>query len=192
MHSGKDSAQNKIFTIPNLLSFFRLCLIPVIVWLYAWQKNYLLAGLVLIVSGVTDVVDGFVARHFGLVSDLGKILDPVADKLTQGAVLLCLMLRFWLMCIPVLMMLAKEVFVGLTGILAVQKTGDVYGAQWHGKVATLMLYAMMLLHLFWYNIPNAVSIVSIILCTVMVGVSFVEYAMKNIRLIQGAGGEGAQ
>ncbi len=187
MRSEKANAQ--IFTIPNILSFFRLCLIPVIVWLYAWEESYLAAGAVLVLSGLTDVVDGYIARHFGLVSDLGKILDPVADKLTQGAVLLCLMMRFWLMCIPVFMMLTKEIIVGMTGIIVIRKTGRVYSAEWHGKVATLMLYAMMTLHLFWIGIPTVVSAASILLCALMIAVSFVEYGLKNYKLINNACGD---
>ena len=63
-----DSARSKILTIPNMLSFFRLCLIPVFMWLYCVEKNYIWTGIILIVSGLTDTVDGFVARHFNTVS----------------------------------------------------------------------------------------------------------------------------
>ena len=87
--ANADSTKNKILTIPNLLSLFRLCLIPVFMWLYCVEKNYLWTGIILIISGLTDTVDGFVARHFNMISDLGKILDPVADKLTQAAMLFC-------------------------------------------------------------------------------------------------------
>ena len=80
----KDEPSNKIITIPNILSLFRLCLIPVILWLYLGQQRNLLAGCVLVLSGVTDIVDGLIARRFHMVSDLGKILDPIAD--TAGSV----------------------------------------------------------------------------------------------------------
>ena len=60
----KNNPQNKILTIPNLLSFFRLCLIPVFMWLYCVEENFLWTGILLVASGVTDTVDGFVARHF--------------------------------------------------------------------------------------------------------------------------------
>ena len=86
-------SQKKIITIPNILSFFRLCLIPVIIWLYTVEKNDAAAGAVLILSGATDVADGFIARHFHMISDLGKVLDPIADKLTQAAMLFSLCTR---------------------------------------------------------------------------------------------------
>lgn len=84
----------KIFTIPNLLSLFRLCLIPVIIRLYCAQHNYLRTTLVLTISGITDIADGIIARKFHMISDFGKIFDPVADKLTQIAMLFCLVTRF--------------------------------------------------------------------------------------------------
>ena len=82
---------NRILTLPNLLSFFRILLIPLIIWLY-FRAEYWWAFGMLLLSGATDVVDGWIARTFHLVSDFGKAIDPVADKLTQIAVLLCLML----------------------------------------------------------------------------------------------------
>ena len=83
-HSEKQN-ENRILTIPNLLSAFRICLIPCIVWAYlVKERNDWAVGL-LIVSGLTDMCDGFIARKFQMISNLGKILDPVADKLTQGS-----------------------------------------------------------------------------------------------------------
>ena len=80
--------QHQILTIPNFMSLFRLCLIPLIVWLYHGKEMYGWAAVVLVISGITDVADGIVARHFHMVSDFGKAFDPVADKLTQFAMLL--------------------------------------------------------------------------------------------------------
>ena len=81
---------NKVFTIPNILSFFRLILIPVLIWSYVVKKNYAATGWILLLSGLTDIADGFIARRFHMISKLGKILDPVADKLTQATMLFCL------------------------------------------------------------------------------------------------------
>ena len=178
------NTQNKILTIPNMLSFFRLCLIPVIMWLYCVEENYLWAGIILIVSGITDTVDGFVARHFHMTSDLGKVLDPVADKLTQAAMLFCLLTRFPLMIVPLGLMVLKESFMGVTGLLVIHKTGKVFGADWHGKVTTWLLYAMMILHVFWYNIPAALSRVLIAACVVMMLISLVLYGRHNLKALR--------
>ncbi len=178
------NTQNKILTIPNMLSFFRLCLIPVIMWLYCVEDNYLWAGIVLIVSGITDTVDGFVARHFHMTSDLGKVLDPVADKLTQAAMLFCLLTRFPLMILPLGIMVLKEFFMGVTGLMVIQKTGKVFGADWHGKVTTWLLYAMMILHVFWYNIPAALSRILIAACVIMMLISLVLYGRHNLKALR--------
>ena len=178
------NTQNKILTIPNMLSFFRLCLIPVIMWLYCVEDNYLWAGIVHIVSGITDTVDGFVARHFHMTSDLGKVLDPVADKLTQAAMLFCLLTRFPLMILPLGIMVLKEFFMGVTGLMVIQKTGKVFGADWHGKVTTWLLYAMMILHVFWYNIPAALSRILIAACVVMMLISLVLYGRHNLKALR--------
>ena len=158
----------RILTIPNLLSFFRLCLIPVFAWLYCVQKEYIWTGIVLVISGLTDTADGLIARHFHMTSDLGKVLDPVADKLTQAAI-----------------MVVKEIFMAITGLLVIRKTGSVFGADWHGKVTTWLLYAMMVLHLFWYNIPEGVSRLLIGICAAMLLLSFALYGIHHIRTLRG-------
>lgn len=176
--------EKKIITIPNILSFFRICIIPVIVWLYGVENNYIWAGYILILSGITDMVDGFIARHFHMVSNLGKILDPIADKLTQGVMLMCLLLRFPLMIVPFVLLIAKELYMGVSGILVIQRTGIVCGAEWHGKAATCLLYGVMILHVFCYEIAPAASMVSILACALMIGVSFLLYGIRNTKLMK--------
>lgn len=180
-----ETYKSKVITIPNILSFFRICLIPVIIWLYCVRKDEVWTGIVLILSGITDVADGMIARHFHMISNVGKALDPVADKLTQGAMLICLISRFSLMLIPLLLMMVKEIYMGVAGVMVIRRTGNVPGADWHGKAATSLLYAMMILHIFWPEIPRAVSIVSIAACTVMVGISFILYMLRNVRDLKG-------
>lgn len=155
--------ENRVYTIPNLLTFFRLCLIPILVWLYCVEENLLWTAAVLLLSGLTDVADGFIARQFHMGSKLGEILDPVADKLTQGAMLLCLLFRFPLMVIPL-----SEIFIRVIGVLGVWKMKQGTRARWHGKVATFMLYAMLLIHLAWQDIPMGVSAALIVGCVAAV------------------------
>ena len=184
--SGERSndIQSKILTIPNILSFFRLCLIPVIMWLYCVEENYFWAGGILILSGITDTVDGFVARRFHMASDLGKMLDPVAAKMTQAAMLFCLLTRFPLMILPLALMVVKETFMGVTGLLIIRRTGSVFGADWHGKVTTWLLYAMMILHVFWFNIPVTVSRALTGACVIMMVISLILYGRHNLKALK--------
>lgn len=183
--NSENKTENKILTIPNLLSLFRLILIPVIIWLYWFRKDYFPAGVLLIISGLTDLADGYIARHFNAVSNVGKILDPIADKLTQAAMLFCLVTRFPLMAAPFGFLVIKEVFIGTTGLLMIRETGKVVGADFHGKVATTLLYAMMILHIFWIDIPSAVSAVSILICLISMAFTLLTYGSRNMRVLQG-------
>lgn len=180
----KQKIQNKNLTIPNVLSFIRICLIPIYIWLYCIKKDYIWTAGILILSGLTDIVDGYIARKFHMISDLGKILDPVADKLTQGTMLLCLVTRFPLMLAPLVLLVLKEIFAGITGFMVIRKTGQVYGANWHGKVATLLLYAMMIIHVVWYDIPDIFSNILIVICIAMMFISFVLYGVRNIKALK--------
>lgn len=177
--------QNKVFTIPNLLSVFRLLLIPVIVWLYRREQNHFLALLVLMLSGATDLADGYIARKWDLVSDLGKALDPIADKLTQIATLWCLLERFPHMCLPLAVLTVKEVFTGTMSLYAVKKSGQVIGADWHGKVCTAFLYGAMGLHMLWPRIPVMLSQSLMILSTFWMCLSGMLYWYRNYKQIKG-------
>lgn len=155
--------KHNLYTIPNLLTFFRLCLIPVLVWLYCFEENFLGTAAVLLLSSLTDAADGWIARQWQMTSALGKVLDPVADKLTQGAMLLCLLFRFPLMLIPL-----SEIFLRITGTLHIWKLKSHTASRWHGKTATFMLYAMLFIHLVWHDIPVWLSTVLIIGCVVVI------------------------
>ena len=181
---GTNTYQKKIITIPNVLSFFRLCLIPVIVWLYTVKQDHFLTLIILVLSGVTDIVDGIIARKCNMISDFGKAFDPVADKLTQMAMLFCLVSRFPYMMIPFVLLVVKEVFTGITALITIKRTNTVKGAVWHGKLTTVALYSMMAIHLLWYNIPRAVSLILVGICIGIMLMSFILYAIQNIKAIK--------
>ena len=176
-----------IFTIPNILSMFRLLLLPVIVYTYINQKDYVLTGVLLLVSGITDLLDGYIARTFNMMSDLGKILDPVADKATQAVVLLCLVTRFRWLIIPFICIVIKELFMSCIGMVVIKKTGEVHGALWHGKVATFMLDFMIIVHIVFYNVSSTLSIILTIVSTFLILLSFYLYARENINILKKVG-----
>lgn len=179
-----NTYQKKIITIPNILSFFRLCLIPVIVWLYTVKQDHFLTLIILVLSGVTDIVDGIIARKCNMISDFGKAFDPVADKLTQIAMLFCLVSRFPYMMIPFVLLVVKEVFTGITALITIKRTNTVKGAVWHGKLTTIALYSMMAIHLLWYNISRTVSLILVGICIGIMLMSFILYAIQNIKAIK--------
>ena len=174
----------QILTIPNLLSMFRILLIPLIVWLYCGKQNYPLAAWALLLSGATDIADGFIARRFHMVSDLGKVLDPIADKLTQTAALGCLLTRFqsiwWLLGVLVI----KECCMAFMGLLVIRRTGAVYSAAWHGKLATCVLYAVIFLHIVWYSVPQTVSWPLVLAGIACILLSLALYTVQDLERIR--------
>ncbi len=166
------------------MSFFRLCLIPVIVWLYCVKENYLWTTVIFLISGATDIIDGFIARKFNMISDFGKAFDPVADKLTQIAMLFCLVTRFPLMLVPLIILVIKEVLAATMNLITLKKAGFVVAAVWHGKVNTVLLYATMFVHIVWFNIPETVSNILIGGCIAMMLLSSVLYTKSDVKDIK--------
>lgn len=175
--------QNKIITIPNILSFFRIALIPVIVWAYCVMKDQWFTIAVLMLSGATDVVDGIIARKCNMISDFGKAIDPIADKLTQAAVLCCLVSRFPRMLLPLGVLVVKEVSAGIMSLLSIRKSGKVEGAAWHGKITTVLLYSVMALHILWPTIPYGTSDLLIGVVTGMMMFSAIGYGIRHVKVL---------
>lgn len=169
--------KKQILTIPNMLSFFRLALVPLILWVYVGLKDYILAIILIAVSGLTDVVDGKIARHFNMVSDFGKILDPIADKVTQGCLIICLTTKFKLMIPLILLFAVKEGIMFFMGYLVYKRKDSVNSSKWHGKLTTVLLYSVTVLLIMIPTIPETVANIMIIACGGMIIFSLIEYAL---------------
>lgn len=183
MQKNQKDYQKRILTIPNILSMLRILMIPLIVWLYMVKESALWTAVMLTVSGATDVVDGYIARHYNMVSDFGKAFDPVADKLTQFSMLACLVAKSPLIAVPLVILVVKEISTAVLGLVAIKKTGEVKSAVWHGKLTTCLIYALIILHILWINIPKMVSDSCIIVCSAMMLTSFILYSTKYIKAI---------
>lgn len=132
-----------ILNIPNLLSLFRLLLIPVYVVIYLNAKEsweYWLAGGILAVSCMTDMVDGWIARKFNMITPLGKLLDPIADKFTQLVLTICLSLKYPVMRPVLILFLSKEFFQFFAALANYKKGKALDGALMAGKVCTTVLF----------------------------------------------------
>lgn len=164
-----------ILTIPNAMSFFRLLLIPVIIWLYCGQENYLWAVVVIAISAVTDIADGKIARRFSMVSDFGKVLDPVADKLTQLALIICLLSRYSWLWLLLALFVVKEALMAFWGYLTMELTDSVNSARWYGKLSTVILYASMMALFLFPGIPETAAAVLSVICAFVMVLSLVLY-----------------
>ena len=167
-------------TVPNLLSCVRLALIPLCVYTYVGRQNYPLTAALVVFSALTDIVDGWIARRFHQTSDLGKALDPFADKLTQIVVLFCLAIRYPYLLGLGILLCVKELCSAVASIVAVKKTGEVKGARWHGKITTVAIYTTIMLHLLWVNIPTVSSYFLVGVCLALMLLSFILYMTEHI------------
>ena len=179
--------KEEFMTIPNMLSTLRLLLIPVIVYLYCFKRDNLWTLILIAISSITDVVDGFVARKFNMVTDFGKFLDPLADKATQITILACLITRFKAMIIPCILLVVKELSALSMRLAIFKETEIVDGAKWHGKLATVVVVSTVASHLIWYDMTEGVSLAIIIVCTAFVLFSAVLYTIDNIRVLKNHG-----
>ncbi len=177
-----DIPVDRIWTVPNIMSFFRLLLIPVIMWVYLAKKDYVLVAVLLVVSGITDVADGYVARHFNQVSNLGKMLDPVADKFTEGILMILLALRFPLMWMLVGVFAVGAFLMSFWGIRAINRSHFVNPAHWYGKITTVILYAATFTLLLWDSIPMKAANIIIVACTLLVIGNVTMYGLFYMKL----------
>lgn len=183
-------------TIPNWLSFLRIALIPVFAVLFI--KDYVIAAIVVIIcAGFTDLLDGKIARKFNMVSNLGKILDPIADKLSQMAIVVVLIYKYWDNAIKYLFMffIVKEVLMILGGILLLSKGLRPTAAEMWGKVATTVFYIIMIFVLAFgengileayvdFALPNTVTWILVSICAVCTLASLLGYIPGFVRQIK--------
>lgn len=169
--------KSQILTIPNLLSFLRLVMVPFIIWAYMGLDNQWLAIGLVALSGLTDIVDGKIARRFNMISDFGKILDPIADKVTQGTLIICLSAKYKLMVPLVILFALKEAVMLAMGYIVLKRQDSVNSAKWYGKVNTAILYATAIILIMFPSIPSEVATVLIVICGCFIIFSLIRYML---------------
>lgn len=132
--------------IPNILTIFRFILIPFIV-INLFYDQYIAAFIIFTISGLTDILDGFIARKFNFITNFGKLIDPLADKCTQIITLATLALKdiipMWIIIVVVL----KE-FIMVAGASFLYGKELVVSSRWYGKLATVLFYIAIVCSLF--------------------------------------------
>ena len=132
--------------LPNILTIIRFLLIPIII-IFALKDNYITTIIILTISGLTDILDGYIARHFNFITDFGKLMDPLADKATQITLLAVLTIQkiipLWILVIVLL----KE-FLMVSGASFLYGKELVVSSKWYGKLATVLFYIAIVCSLF--------------------------------------------
>ena len=170
--------KKEIFTIPNLLSFVRLALIPayMVIYLRAEEtKDFIIAGTILAISCITDMVDGKIARKFNMITTFGKFLDPLADKITQFTLILCLAIRYKVLWPVFALFVLKELFQLLAAMLAAHHGYVLKGALLSGKVCTTVLFVSLVAMVLFPGIPMSVVELIALVDGVFLMVAFGDY-----------------
>ena len=180
--------KKEIWTIPNLLSLFRLVLIPVYMLVYLQAQTpsgYVSAGIILALSCLTDMVDGKIARAFHQITNLGKFLDPLADKLTQFALLICLGIRYDVLWTVFALFLLKELFQLFAGILTARKGYILKNALFTGKLCTAVLFVSFVTLVIFPNLDSdtvdMLALADCLFLSVAFGDYFITYLGRRCR-----------
>ena len=174
----KRQMASKIITVPNILSLVRLVIIPVYAVMYLQAESaadYYAAGALLALSCLTDLFDGFIARRFRQISTLGKLLDPVADKLTQCTILLCLATTYPMLWSLWALFFAKELFQLIATCWHLKHGQMLDGALMAGKVCTNVLFISTILMVLFPDMSSALRHVLMLLCALFLLIAFVAY-----------------
>lgn len=181
--------KKEVLTVPNLLSLLRLILLPVYVPAYLkaeTRRQYFMAGSVMILSCLTDMLDGRIARKYNMVSNVGKILDPLADKATQFVLIFCFCSKYPVMKPVLMLFIVKEAFQLIACVLALNAGKALPGALMAGKLCTTVLFASLIFMVICSNLsPLLVNIIALLDSAFLV-FSFISYVMayygKNPQL----------
>ncbi|MTI49557.1 CDP-diacylglycerol--glycerol-3-phosphate 3-phosphatidyltransferase [Sporosalibacterium faouarense] len=171
--------------IPNILTVIRLLLIPVFISIFfsSMDNNILYATYVFALAGITDVLDGYIARKYNLVTKWGTVLDPLADKLMQITVLICFTIAKYLSVWVIVVIGIKELLMITGGLfLFYGKDKTVIPANKFGKIATISFYIAILA--FAFELNHIVSYSLIIITIVLTLSAFVNYLIgfKNVSM----------
>ena len=179
------SWKKEILTIPNLLSLFRLILIPVYVLIYLNAEDasdYCLAACILAVSCLTDMIDGQIARHFDMISSIGKILDPLADKATQFTLIICLAMKSSVIWYLVGLFVVKESFQLIAGGINLRKGIMLKGALISGKICTTVLFLSLIIMIMLPNLNDSIINIIVIINAIFMMVAFINYIIAYFFL----------
>ena len=179
------SWKKELFTIPNMISIFRLLLIPTYVLIYLNAKtstDYYLAAAILAISCLTDMIDGKIARRFNMISSIGKILDPLADKATQLTMIICLAIKQKVLWYLFGLFVIKESFQLIAGGINLRRGIMRKGALFSGKVCTAILFISLILMVMLPDLPSGIIATIVIINAISMMTAFVNYIIAYFFL----------
>lgn len=170
--------KKELCTIPNMLSIFRLVLIPVYIYIYlnaTEDHHYWIAAGILAISCLTDMIDGKIARKFNMVSQVGKLLDPLADKMTQFSLMVCLASQRKAIWALLALFVTKEFFQLVALILNLRKGKALDGALLSGKISTTVLFISLIILVMMPHLKDSIADSITLVCAIFLLIAFADY-----------------
>lgn len=165
--------------IPNILTTVRLIFVPIFAFLVL-GGHPAAAAVVFTLSGVTDIIDGYIARKYQMITDFGKVYDPFVDKLMQITAVVCLVIAEVIPLWILIIVIVKEVsMIVIGGILYLRKI--VVHSNWYGKVATVVFYAIVFLFIVWRQMPSVCTYALLVIMIFAMAFSAIAYLVDTIR-----------
>ncbi len=174
--------KKEYFNLPNMLGYIRIFLLPVFLYLYRTadsSRELATAFLLLALSLLTDLVDGWIARRFNMITDWGKVLDPFADKLTQGILAIAVIDKHPLMLYFVILFVIKEAYMTVVGYYLKKTRNICDGAKMHGKITTCVVDAGVFSLLLFPKLSRDVGIIIILVLAAFVIYSWIRYIAQH-------------
>lgn len=179
----ESQMRNKNLTIPNLMSVARIALVPFFAY-YFMNDKLVHAAACLVVSGLSDLFDGFIARKFNQITELGKMLDPLADKITQGVVAICLAIKIPDIRLILIIFISKELLMLCGAIVLLKRKKRPTAAMWYGKVATTLFYVSVTAIVCMKNLMVLEDLVFKITANVLLTVTAIMMIYSAIKYFQ--------
>lgn len=174
----KSTIWKEYFSIPNLMGYFRLLLAGIYLFVCYYansEKDYSISACIIGISMLTDFLDGKVARHFHMVTDFGKILDPIADKITLGAVVISFLWQYPFTIFVVFIFAIKEGFMAVSGLYFMKKGWKTAGATVYGKVCTATLYVVSFFLLLFPNLNTKIVLFLFLVEIILMTITLITY-----------------
>lgn len=175
--------RNQNWTIPNLLSVLRILVIGPFAYFFL-NDQLLWAVAMLAFSGLSDLFDGLIARKFNQVTELGKMLDPVADKLTQATIAACLAVKHPILIPILLVFVLKELGMLVGGCILLKKKKRPCAAKWYGKVATFSFYISAVVIVVMEGVFHLYTTTTVVISYVLLGITAVFMIYAMVRYFQ--------
>ena len=172
--------------VPNMLSVLRICLVPVFILVYfgGSENSSIYAVIVYAIASFTDILDGKIARKYNITTNLGRVPDPLGDKLMTVSVIACITIDGLIPVWAIIVFIIKEGMMGLGGLCLYNKFEEMPPSNYFGKCSTVVFFAVCVILMLFRDIPETIALVMISFALAVMMLAFVSYLIRFVRMIK--------